>query len=68
MRSLLAALLCVTAQAVVVVRPAAPDELLRLARFRAAAFSTDGRTASPARAQAVHKLVEDRVARGATLL
>jgi ribosomal protein S18 acetylase RimI-like enzyme len=59
---------CAAAHAVIVVRPAAPDELLRLARFRAAAFSTDGRTASPARAQAVHKLVEDRIARGSTLL
>ena len=64
----LVALLYTTARAVIVVRQAAPDELLRVARFRAAAFSSDGRTASPARAQAVHKLVEDRVARGSTLL
>jgi len=69
MRSVaLASLLITTARAVIVVRQAAPDELLRVARFRAAAFSADGRTASPARAQAVHKLVEDRVARGSTLL
>jgi ribosomal protein S18 acetylase RimI-like enzyme len=69
MRSvLLASLLYTTTRAVIVVRQAAPDELLRVARFRAAAFSSDGRTASPARAQAVHKLVEDRVARGSTLL
>ena len=49
------------------IRPVAHEELLRFARFRAAAFSgTD--TASAARVQAVHKLVEERVACGGLML
>ena len=49
------------------IRPVQPEEHLRFARFRAAAFSGKS-TAGAARVMAVHKLVEERVAKGSTMI
>ena len=61
------ALLAWGAGALVHVRPVQPEELLHFARFRAAAFSGTSK-AGAARVMAVHRLVEDRVARGSTMV
>lgn len=49
------------------IRPVQPEEHLRFARFRAAAFSGTSK-AGAARVMAVHKLVEERVAKGSTMI
>lgn len=67
-RLLITASLVAAVRGAISVRPVASGELLRYARFRAAAFSENARTASAERTMAVHRLVEERVSRGATML